>query len=74
MRVFSRCYARRRVLAPGCREFGAQVFEEMCVALLQVGMNNDTVAAKLAGMLFSRSLPSRTELASRVLMDGISSL
>ena len=42
MRVFSRCYALRRVLAPGCREFGAQVFEE-CVALLQVGMNNDSV-------------------------------
>ena len=41
-RVFSRCYALRRVLAPGCREFGAQVFEE-CVALLQVGINNDTV-------------------------------
>ena len=41
-RVFGRCYALRRVLAPGCREFGAQVFEE-CVALLQVGMNNDTV-------------------------------
>ena len=41
-RVFSRCYALRRVLAPGCREFGAQVFKE-CVALLQVGMNNDTV-------------------------------
>ena len=41
-RVFSRCYALRRVLAPGCREFGAQVFEE-CVALLQVGLNNDTV-------------------------------
>ena len=41
-RVFSRCYALRRVLAPGCREFGAQVFEE-CVALLQVGMNNNTV-------------------------------
>ena len=102
-RVFCRCYAPRRVLAPGCREFGAQVFEE-CVALLQVGMNNDTVnqlapqaelgprafykctalrhinldgptkfAAKLAGMLFSGSRPSRTELASRVLMDGISS-
>ena len=41
-RVFSCCYALRRVLAPGCREFGAQVFEE-CVALLQVGMNNNTV-------------------------------
>ena len=41
-RVFSRCFALRRVLAPGCREFGAQVFEE-CVALLQVGMNNNTV-------------------------------
>ena len=41
-RVFSRCYALRRVLAPGCRKFGAQVFEE-CVALLQVGINNDTV-------------------------------
>ena len=41
-RVFSRCYALRRVLAPGCGEFGAQVFEE-CVALLQVGMNNGTV-------------------------------
>ena len=40
-RVFSRCYALRRILAPGCREFGAQVFEE-CVALLQVGINNDT--------------------------------
>ena len=42
MRVFSRCYALRRVFAPGCRELGAQVFEE-CVALLQVGMNNDIV-------------------------------
>ena len=40
-RVFCRCYALRRVLAPGCRDFGAQVFEE-CVALLQVGINNDT--------------------------------
>ena len=40
-RVFCRCYALRRVLAPGCKEFGAQVFEECC-SLLQIGINNDT--------------------------------
>ena len=41
--VFCRCYALRRVqvLAPGCKQFGAQVFEECC-SLLQIGINNDT--------------------------------
>ena len=29
-RVFCRCYALRKVLAPGCKQFGAQVFEECC--------------------------------------------
>ena len=39
--VFCRCYALRRVLAPGCKQFGEQVFEECC-SLLQIGINNDT--------------------------------
>ena len=29
-RVFCRCFALRKVLAPGCKQFGAQVFEECC--------------------------------------------
>ena len=40
-RAFYRCYALRRVLAPGCKEFGTQVFAECC-SLLQVGLRNDT--------------------------------
>ena len=40
-RAFCRCYALRRVLAPGCKEFGTQVFAECC-SLLQVGIRNDT--------------------------------
>ena len=39
-RAFCRCYALRRVLVPGCKEFGTQVFEECC-SLLQVGIRND---------------------------------
>ena len=34
--AFHRCYALRKVIAPGCKQFGAQVFEECC-ALLQIG-------------------------------------
>ena len=34
--AFHRCYALRKVIAPGCKQFGAQVFEEYC-ALLQIG-------------------------------------
>ena len=40
-RAFYRCYALRSVLAPGCKEFGPQVFAECC-SLLQVGLRNDT--------------------------------
>ena len=40
-RAFCRCYALRRVLAPGCKDFGTQVFAECC-SLLQVGIRNDT--------------------------------
>ena len=39
-RVFCRCYALRKVLAPGCKQFGAQVFEECC-SLMQIGISND---------------------------------
>ena len=39
-RVFCRCYALRKVLAPGCKQFGAQVFEECC-SLMQIGIGND---------------------------------
>ena len=39
--VFCRCYVLRRVFAPGCKQFGAQVFEE-CVFLLQIGISNDS--------------------------------
>ena len=39
-RVFCRCYALRSVLAPGCKQFGAQAFEECC-SLIQVGIRND---------------------------------
>ena len=39
-RVFCRCYALRKVLAPGCKQFGAQVFEECC-SLIQIGIRND---------------------------------
>ena len=39
-RVFCRCYALREVLAPGCKQFGAQVFEECC-SLMQIGIRND---------------------------------
>ena len=40
--VFHRCYALRRVIAPGCKQFGAQVFEECC-ALLQIGTTRDAI-------------------------------
>ena len=40
-RAFYRCHALRSVLAPGCKEFGTQVFAECC-SLLQVGLRNDT--------------------------------
>ena len=39
-RVFCRCYALRSVLAPGCKQFGAQAFEECC-SLIQIGIRND---------------------------------
>ena len=39
-RVFCRCYALRKVLAPGCKQFGVQVFEECC-SLIQIGIRND---------------------------------
>ena len=39
-RVFCRCYALRTVLAPGCKQFGAQVFEECC-SLVQIGVRDD---------------------------------
>ena len=39
-RVFCRCYALRSVLAPGCKQFGAQAFEE-CGSLIQIGIRND---------------------------------
>ena len=39
-RVFCRCYALRKVLAPGCKQFGTQVFEECC-SLMQIGIKND---------------------------------
>ena len=38
--AFHRCYALRKVIAPGCKQFGAQVFEECC-ALLQIGTTHD---------------------------------
>ena len=40
--VFRRCYALRQILAPGCKQFGTQVFEECC-SLLQIGIANDTI-------------------------------
>ena len=40
-RVFRRCYALRTVLAPGCKQFGIQAFEECC-SLMQIGANGDT--------------------------------
>ena len=39
-RVFCRCYALRKVLAPGCKQFGSQVFEECC-SLMQIRISND---------------------------------
>ena len=39
-RVFCRCYALRTVLAPGCKQFGVQAFEECC-SLIQIGIRND---------------------------------
>ena len=39
-RTFSRCYALRTVLAPGCKQFGAHAFEECC-SLIQIGTHND---------------------------------
>ena len=39
-RAFSRCYALRTVLAPGCKQFGAHAFEECC-SLIQIGTHND---------------------------------
>ena len=41
-RVFRRCYALRTVLAPGCKQFGIQVFEDCC-SLTQIGTSGDTV-------------------------------
>ena len=38
--AFHRCYALRKIIAPGCKQFGAQVFEECC-ALLQIGTTHD---------------------------------
>ena len=35
-RVFRRCYALRTVVAPGCKQFGIQAFEECC-SLIHVG-------------------------------------
>ena len=40
-RVFRRCYALRAVLAPGCKQFGIQVFEECC-SLVQIGTSEET--------------------------------
>ena len=40
-RVFRRCFALRTVLAPGCKQFGIQAFEECC-SLTQIGANGDT--------------------------------
>ena len=40
-RVFWRCYALRKVLAPGCKQFGIQVFEECC-SLVQIGTSEGT--------------------------------
>ena len=40
-RVFRRCYILRTVLAPGCKQFGIQSFEECC-SLIQIGANGDT--------------------------------
>ena len=41
-RVFRRCYALRTALAPGCKQFGIQVFEDCCF-LTQIGTSDDTV-------------------------------
>ena len=38
MRVFRRCYALRTVVAPGCRQFGVQAFEECC-SLIHIGVS-----------------------------------
>ena len=46
-RAFCRCYALRRVFAPGCKDYGTQVFAECC-SLLQVGIRNDTPPNQLA--------------------------
>ena len=40
-RVFRRCYALRTAIAPGCKQFGIQVFEDCC-SLMQVGTSEDT--------------------------------
>ena len=39
-RVFRRCYILRTVLAPGCKQFGIQAFEECC-SLIQIGVNGE---------------------------------
>ena len=44
--VFYRCCALRRVIAPGCKQFGAQVFEECC-ALLQIGITHDATLSQM---------------------------
>lgn len=41
-RVFRRCFALRTVVAPGCKQFGIQAFEECC-SLIHVGVSIDGI-------------------------------
>ena len=66
-RVFCRCYALRKVLAPGCKQFGAQVFEECC-SLMQIGISNDATnrLAPQAELMFRKMHSFATARSGKV--------